>query len=56
MKVVKMSAYISDKHLTKIINNDPLRNSFSVSAKISVRAILKKEREQKQETTNQLIF
>ena len=43
-----MSAYISDKHLTKIINNDPLRNSFSASAKISsVGAILKKEREQK---------
>ena len=42
-KVVKMSAYIIDKHLTNIINNDLLRNSFSDSAKIaSVRPIFKK--------------
>ena len=32
VKVVKMSAYIIDKHLTNIINNDLLRNSFSDSA------------------------
>ena len=38
-----MSAYIIDKHLTNIINNDLLRNSFSDSAKIaSVRPIFKK--------------
>ena len=42
-KVVKMSAYIIDKHLTNIINNHLLRNSFSDSAKIaSVRPIFKK--------------
>ena len=32
-KVVKVSAYRIDKHLTNIINNDLLRNSFSNSAK-----------------------
>ena len=38
-----MLAYIIDKHLTNIINNDPLRNSFSDSAKItSVRPIFTK--------------
>ena len=38
-----MSAYIIDKHLTNIINNDLLRNSFSDSAKkASVRPIFKK--------------
>ena len=43
VKVIKMSAYIIDKHLTNIINNDLLRNSFSDSAKIaSVRPIFKK--------------
>ena len=43
VKVVKMSAYIIDKHLTNIINNDLLRNSFSDSAKMpSVRPIFKK--------------
>ena len=43
VKVAKMSAYIIDKHLTKIINNDLLRDSFSGSAKIaSVRSIFKK--------------
>ena len=43
VKVAKMSAYIIDKHLTKIINNDLLRDSFSDSAKIvSVRSIFKK--------------
>ena len=48
VKVVKMSAYIIDKHLTNIMNNELLRNSFSDSAKIvSVRHYLKKEREQK---------
>ena len=44
VKVAKMSSYIIDKHLTNIINNDLLRNSFSDSAKIaSVRPIFKKE-------------
>ena len=43
VKVVKMSAYTIDKHLTKVINNDFLRNSFSGSAKIApVRPIFKK--------------
>ena len=43
VKVVKMSAYIIDKHLTNIINNDLLRKSFSDSDKIaSVRPIFKK--------------
>ena len=43
VKVVKISAYIIDKHLTNIINNDLLRNSFSDSANIaSVRSIFKK--------------
>ena len=43
VKVAKMSPYIIDKHLTKIINNDLLRDSFSGSAKIaSVRSIFKK--------------
>ena len=43
VKVVKMSAYIIDKHLTNIINNDLLRNSFSDSIKIaSIRPIFKK--------------
>ena len=43
VKIVKMSAYIIDKHLTNIINNDLLRNSFSDSAKMpSVRPIFKK--------------
>ena len=38
-----MSAYIIDKHLTNIINNDILRNLFSDSARIaSVRLIFKK--------------
>ena len=38
-----MSAYIIDKHLTNIINNDLLWNSFSDSAKIaSIRSIFKK--------------
>ena len=38
-----MSAYIIDKHLTNIINNDLLRNSFSDSIKIaSIRPIFKK--------------
>ena len=38
-----MSAYIIDKHLTNIINNDLLRKSFSDSDKIaSVRPIFKK--------------
>ena len=38
-----MSAYIIDKYLTNIINNDLLRNSFSNSAKVaSVRPIFKK--------------
>ena len=38
-----MSAYIIDKHLTNISNNDLLRNSFSDSTKIaSVRPIFKK--------------
>ena len=47
VKVVKMSAYIINKHLTNIINNDLLRNSFSDSAKIAlVRSIFRK-REQK---------
>ena len=43
VKVVKMSTYIIDKHLTNIINNDLLRNSFSDSIKIaSIRPIFKK--------------
>ena len=43
VKVIKMSAYIIDKYLTNIINNDLLRNSFSNSAKVaSVRPIFKK--------------
>ena len=39
-----MSAYIIDKHLTNIINNDLLRNSFSLDSpkKASVRPIFKK--------------
>ena len=38
-----MPAYIIDKHLTNIINNDLLRNSFSDPAKIpSVRTMFKK--------------
>ena len=38
----EMLAYIIDRHLKNIINNDFLRNSFSDSAKIaSVRPILK---------------
>ena len=38
-----MSAYIISKHLTNIINNDLLRNSFLDSAKIaSVKSIFKK--------------
>ena len=46
MKVVKMFAYITDTHLTNIINNDFLKNSFSNYAKIaSLRPIYKKERE-----------
>ena len=28
VKVVKISAYVIDKHLTNIINKDLLRNSF----------------------------
>ena len=48
LKVVKMSAYIIDKHLTNIINSDLLRNSFSDSSKIaSLDQYLKKEEEQK---------
>ena len=35
LKVVKKSAYIIYKHLTNIINNDLLTNSFSDSAKIA---------------------
>ena len=43
VRVVKLSAYIIDKHLTNIINNDFLRNLFSDSSKIaSVRPIFKK--------------
>ena len=57
VKVAKMSSYIIDKHLTNIINNDLLRNSFSDSAKIaSIRPIFKKEREQKKQITDQLVF
>ena len=42
MKVVKILAYIIDKHLTNIINHCLLRNSFSDSAKIaSVRPTFK---------------
>ena len=38
-----MSAYIINKYLTNIINNNLLRNSFSNSAKVaSVRPIFKK--------------
>ena len=38
-----MSTYIIDKHLTNIINNNLLRNSFSGSTKIaSVRPVFKK--------------
>ena len=52
-----MSSYIIGKHLTNIINNDLLRNSFSDSAKIaSIRPIFKKEREQKKQITDQLVF
>ena len=37
-----MSAYIIDKHLTNMINNDLLRNSFSDSTKLaSVRSMVK---------------
>ena len=44
VKVVKMSAYIIDKYLTNMIENNLLRNSFLGSAKIaSVRPIFKKE-------------
>ena len=40
----KMSAYITEKHLINIINDDLLKNSFLESAKIaSVRQIFKKE-------------
>ena len=35
VKIVKMSAYIIDKHVTNIINNELLRNSFSDSTKIA---------------------
>ena len=57
VKVAKTSSYIIDKHLTNIINNDLLRNSFSDSAKIaSIKPIFKKEREQKKQITNQLVF
>ena len=43
VKVVKITSYIIDKHITNIINNDLLRSSFSDSAKIaSVRPIFKK--------------
>ena len=57
VKVAKMSSYIIDKHLTNIINNNLLRNSFSDSAKIaSIRPIFKKEREQKKQITDQLVF
>ena len=43
VQVVKISAYIIDKHLTHIINNDFLTNSFSDSTKIaSVKSIFKK--------------
>ena len=43
VRIVKMSAYIIDKHLTNIINNDLLGDSFSDSAKIaSVIPIFKK--------------
>ena len=44
VKVVKMSAYIIEKHLTNINNGDLLRNSFSDSSKIdSVISVFKKE-------------
>ena len=43
VKVVKIPAYIIDKHLTNKINNKVLRNSFSVSVKTaSIRPIFKK--------------
>ena len=43
LKVLKMPAYIIDRHLTSITNNNLLRNSFSDSAKIaSVRLIFQK--------------
>ena len=35
VKVVKMPAYIIDKHLSDTVNNDLLTNSFSDSAKIA---------------------
>ena len=35
VKIVKMSAYIIDKHVTNIINNELLRNSLSDSTKIA---------------------
>ena len=41
LKVVKMSAYIIDKNVTNIINNDLSRNSFSYSAKIASILFLK---------------
>ena len=35
VNIVKMLAYIIDKHLTNIINNNLLRNSFSDPAKMA---------------------
>ena len=41
-KIIKLSAYVIDSHLTNIINSDIEKNSFSEGAKIaSVRPILK---------------
>ena len=54
-KVAKMSANIIEKHLSTIINNELLRNSISDSTKIASQ-YLKKEREQKWEFTNHLVF
>ena len=43
VNVEKLSAYIIDKHLANIINNDLIRNLFSDSSKIaSVTPIFKK--------------
>ena len=42
VKIVKMSAYIINKHLINIIKKDIIRNSFSGSAKVaSVRPVFK---------------
>ena len=43
VNVEKLSAYIIDKHLANIINNDLIRNLFSDSSKIvSVTPVFKK--------------